>query len=171
MTEHPPAFPLPTDARAPLETIKSPELIQNAFVVVPLCKWKLEPALCRLGKRFHHRHNAFPEFVKMLHDVSLTFFAVEKWNFAPSLSLSLSGSLPRFSALTLRCRFRCRINRLLIARKISDNFNEMLWRNGWNDRFHYLSINGVLFQWIMRNNCYKTGQFKKPPSVSFFPNT
>lgn len=61
----------------PLETIKSPELIQNAFVVVPLCKWKLEPALRRLRKRFHHSHNAFPEFVKMLDDVSLTFFAME----------------------------------------------------------------------------------------------
>lgn len=90
---------------APLETIKSPELIQNAFVVVPLCKWKLEPALCRLGKRFHHRHNAFPEFGKMLHDVSLTFFAVEKWNFGSFLSLShfdthasMSVSIPYQSA-------------------------------------------------------------------------
>lgn len=109
MTTNPLLF---TPDLAPLETIKSPELIQNAFVVVPLCKWKLEPALRRLGKRFHHRHNAFPEFVKMLDDVSLTFFAVEVEH------SSQLNSIRVCSMFTGRCRFQFRINRLLIAWKI-----------------------------------------------------
>lgn len=116
--------PLPlTPALAPLETIKSPELIQNAFVVVPLCKWKLEPALRRLGKRFHHRHNAFPEFVKMLDDVSLTFFAMEV-------------ELHSRSVLTGRCRFQFRINRLLIAWKIRKEWIGLFERVTHHE-FHY----------------------------------
>lgn len=59
----------------------------------------------RLGKRFHHRHNAFPEFVKMLGDVSLTFFAMEVEHSNSTLlnSLDMPFSLAPATRLDSEC--------------------------------------------------------------------